>query len=299
MPLRSVSRAIIYLVTLAFIAGCSSVSVDLDPPITPDHNPATIRTIQYGFTVTNTTSSVLPKAGFLAYAPAETPAQHLLYLDCSHPYEIVRDTFNNRILSFEFSDIPPYAAKIVIIKARLALGGPPDQKLTGDRQRFLQPEPFVESAHPEIVGQAAKLAQDNPLSTVRAIFDFVSTSIQYNGFSAPRRGALYALRNKKGDCTEFTDIFVALLRASAIPARGLGGYVVRDNFRLNPAEFHNWAEFYVDGAWRMVDPQRKIFMENQQDYIAMRIIGDSAGNSMSEFNRFRVIGEGVRVVMKE
>jgi len=37
-------------------------------------------------------------------------------------------------------------------------------------------------------------------------------------------GALWALQNKKGDCTEFSNLMVALMRAAGIPAKVVSGY---------------------------------------------------------------------------
>ena len=50
----------------------------------------------------------------------------------------------------------------------------------------------------------------------------------YVGYIKNDRGALYALKTKEGDCTEFMHLFVALCRANKIPARCIGGYVQRE-----------------------------------------------------------------------
>ena len=113
------------------------------------------------------------------------------------------------------------------------------------------------------------------------------------------RGALYALKYKKGDCTEYMHLFAALCRVNNIPARGIGGYICRGNCILKPSGYHNWAEFYDAGTWYSVDPQNKVFMKNSSDYIAMRIIGDTTGNPMGTYHRFRFKGEGLAVRMKK
>jgi hypothetical protein len=66
---------------------------------------------------------------------------------------------------------------------------------------------------------------------------------------------------------------------------------------LEPESYHNWTEFYEEGAWRIGDPQKNIFMRNSSHYIAMRIIGESPKNPMGEFSRFRWGGDGVEVKM--
>ena len=56
----------------------------------------------------------------------------------------------------------------------------------------------------------------------RPIFQWVSQNVKDDGYSAKDRGALYALTNRKGDCTEFMYLFVALCRLSADSSARLG-----------------------------------------------------------------------------
>lgn len=107
------------------------------------------------------------------------------------------------------------------------------------------------------------------------------------------------MRNKQGDCTEFMYLFAALCRGNGIPSRGMGGYICRENTILRPNDYHDWAEFYEDGAWNIADPQKNVFMQNQFHYIAMRIVGESSINPMEEFRRFRFEGDGLIVKMNQ
>jgi transglutaminase-like putative cysteine protease len=92
-------------------------------------------------------------------------------------------------------------------------------------------------------------------------------------------------------------LFVALCRAAGIPARGIGGYVVKQDKIVKPEDYHNWAEFYHDGTWQLADPQEKKFMEDEQNYIAMRVIGKSSGNFLTDNSRFMVSGNNIKVKM--
>ena len=66
---------------------------------------------------------------------------------------------------------------------------------------------------------------------------------------------------------------------------------------LKPNGYHNWVEFYEGKVWRLADPQAKVFMHDQSHYIAMRIIDSSQQNTMGNFYRFQVMGDGVKVMM--
>jgi hypothetical protein len=57
------------------------------------------------------------------------------------------------------------------------------------------------------------------------------------------------LADRRGDATEFTRLFVAMARASGIPARARVGFVARRTGFF----FHAWAEVWLD-RWVAVDP---------------------------------------------
>ncbi len=75
-------------------------------------------------------------------------------------------------------------------------------------------------------------------------------------------GTLKALNNSNSAvCLEFTDLFIALARASGIPAREVDGYAYTNNSSERPLSFvkdilHAWPEYYDFDrkAWIMVDP---------------------------------------------
>ena len=58
---------------------------------------------------------------------------------------------------------------------------------------------------------------DNAWAQVEGIYDWVRTNIEYR--KGPIRHIRDALKDKKGDCEEMTGLFVAICRASNIPAR--------------------------------------------------------------------------------
>jgi transglutaminase-like putative cysteine protease len=260
--------------------------------------PSDLRQIQYSFTLQNKTNRMLEKAEFWTYAPAkETATQHTIKIEASHPHQLIMDDLGNQILYFNFENLPPYATKIITIKAILELSSVPNQVSEINLEPFLLPEKYIESDNPEIAGFANEFTAAEPSKTARKIFTWVADNLEYAGYLKDNHGALYALKNKKGDCTEYMSLFVALTRANNVPARGIGGYIVTANAILKPYEYHNWAEFYDDGVWRIVDPQKKVFMQDQSHYIAMKIIGESKNNLMGDFDRYRYAGDGLKVQM--
>ncbi len=257
-----------------------------------------LKDIQYGFTLRNKANQVLQEAEFWTYAPVrQTSTQKCLNIEGSHPYRLVVDDLGNQILHFRLEDLPPYSVKLITIKARLALSNTPHPLPIGDVHPFLRPEKYIESDHPEVKQLAKKFESATRRETAESLFRWVAKNISYAGYLKDTRGALYALRNKRGDCTEYMCLFAALCRANRIPSRAIGGYVCQESSILEPSSYHNWAEFYEEGAWRIGDPQKNIFMQNPSQYIAMRIISESPKNPMGEANRFRSSGDGLDVEM--
>jgi len=266
-------------------------------PVEPGGYPI-LKDIQYGFTLRNKTNQTLKEAEFWAYAPVKlTSTQNCLKIEASDPYQLIVDDLGNQILYFRVENLPPYAVKPITIKISLGLSNTPHPISIDSSHSFLRPEKYIESDHPEIERLARKFESATPRETAKNLFRWVADNISYAGYLRDSRGALYALKNKRGDCTEYMCLFAALCRANRIPARGIGGHVCQESGILEPSSYHNWAEFHEEGAWRIGDPQKNIFMQNSSQYIAMRIIDESPKNPMGEFNRFRSSGDGLEVEM--
>jgi transglutaminase-like putative cysteine protease len=111
-------------------------------------------------------------------------------------------------------------------------------------------------ARRETRGKATVIAQ------ARALYDWVYDHMQYDK-SVPGWGlgdVPYCLKVGKGNCTDFHTLFIALARASGIPARWSIGFPLtygdgKDGAAPQQvAGYHCWAEFYAPGAgWVPVD----------------------------------------------
>jgi transglutaminase-like putative cysteine protease len=259
------------------------------------------RHIQYGFTLRNIRGEVLPLAELWVYGPAaRTSSQICGQIRSSHSHQMTSDALGNQALYFTFTNLPPYGVKIITIEAEVecapTLPASAESKGT-DANAWLKPERLVEIEDPEFARLAPPpFGGTNTVTKAEAIFRWVSRNVKDNGYSARDRGALYALRERKGDCTEFMCLFVALCRREGIPARGLGGYVCSKNAIVHSTDYHNWAEFYEGGRWRLADPYRKVFLPQTSEHVATRIIG-TAGGPQGDFARFRIRGEGLKVEM--
>jgi len=125
-----------------------------------------------------------------------------------------------------------------------------------DLDRYLQPEPFIESDAPEIKAEAERVVAGITGTRARAerLTREVNTLVEKKPtVSLP--SALEVLRTRVGDCNEHTVLFVALARSIGIPSRvNVGVVYVRGAFY-----YHAWPEVYIDegqgqGLWLPVDP---------------------------------------------
>lgn len=264
----------------------------------PEPVYTTPRQILYGYTLKNITNRIVPKVEFWAYAPVlQTATQKCVSIKSSYPQRVILDALGNQILHYQYENFPPYGTKIVQVQVELLLSDEPNRLAATDNAIYLAEEKYLEVGHPLIAGKASELKKRRENNTVGATFDWVSKNVAYAGYIRQNRGALYALRNKKGDCTEYAHLFVALLRAQKIPARILGGYVCPKNTVLKPQEYHNWAEYLDNGVWTLADPQNKVIGKRPSEYIAMRILGATTEGPMKDQHGFRVEGKGIRANM--
>ena len=290
---RTLLALVVAVLVAAFIFGLYTYDRSPQGPVYPIQ-----RQIQYSFTLQNLASQTLRNAEFWAHAPVrETANQKCERLEVSHPHQLLSDEHGNQTLYFQLPEMPPFGTVIVSVKAFLSLFATPNELPTCDLKAYLEPEPFCESDAPEITRLAATLGSGKPTDTAEKIFNWVTSNVKDSGYTRNERGALYAVKSKQGDCTEFMYLFAALCRAGRIPARNIGGYVCSGNTVVRPSEYHNWAEFYDGKRWTIADPQRKNLMKDTAHYIAMQVITDTAGNPMAGFQRFRFAGQGLKVKM--
>jgi len=128
-------------------------------------------------------------------------------------------------------------------------------------RKYTQSEERIESNDLEIVltVQSLTSSENNVQEKVSEIYNFVIEHLRYE-FQDEERGALWALENKVGDCSEYSYLFVALCRAAGIPARVQVGFAFH-SIQENLEDGHMWAEYYlenygwipVDATWRLFD----------------------------------------------
>lgn len=259
-------------------------------------NSQLIRHISYTLAVTNKSSALIDKAEFSVLGPnSYTSSQRCESVNSDRDFSLSKDDLKNQILEFSFENLPPYAMKVINIRADMLMLTPPDSIFLENRERWLLNEPQLHLENRKLQQQAKKLLGKNDLETATNIYTWVAATISKTGYSEKEKGALYALYKRGGDCTEFMHLFIALCRINLIPTRGVSGYIVTQDKHLSADELHDWAEVYLEGRWQLVDPYNKVFLEREELYVVMRIHGARQGGEF--FQRWQTGDKRLHIAM--
>lgn len=107
---------------------------------------------------------------------------------------------------------------------------------------FVKQEKNIEKDHLQISEIAKNIKGHTEVDVVKSIYDYVINKLDYTIHGREDWGAVKALQQKKGDCSEYSDLFVALCRAKKIPARVATGYTKRFDGITSK---HHWAQVYL------------------------------------------------------
>jgi transglutaminase-like putative cysteine protease len=137
--------------------------------------------------------------------------------------------------------------------------------------RYLKPNRLVPTGG--LIGElATDITKDstNNLEKARAIYEYVTETVSYDksGTGWGRGDALFACDVKAGNCTDFHALFIALARASDIPARFEIGFPLPAAVKTGSISgYHCWAEFFIAGrGWIPVDSSEAHKHPHLHDY---------------------------------
>jgi hypothetical protein len=102
----------------------------------------------------------------------------------------------------------------------------------------------IQTAAREIVGSIV-----DPAEQARAIIAWVHREMTYEVTPAGIDD-ITLLSRKRGDCTEYSQLTISLLRAVGIPARMRSGFMLADRSLVA----HAWIDFHDGVGWREADP---------------------------------------------
>jgi len=186
------------------------------------------------------------------------------------PNQIYSDQDGNYFAEYY---LEPSEEKLINLSLEVKVLNIPNKEELTDKLVYTKSQPFWESDSKKVQETLKRFAfkkEQTDKEKARIIFQFVTSTLKYNLNKAAsagieREGVDYALTNPTDTvCMEFTDSFVALARASGIPAREINGYAYTSGATNKPLSLrltnsndvlHSWAEYYSeDEGWVQVDP---------------------------------------------
>lgn len=135
------------------------------------------------------------------------------------------------------------------------------ERIPESLEKYTKPVKHLwQSDDEKIKSKAEELTQglDNYCAKARRLLEWVREHMTYEE-QAPEYSAVWAYESGRGDCTEYSNLFIALARAADIPAKTVSGYL----FSSNGLDFegydlmdvgHQWVVIYLPSTgWVSVD----------------------------------------------
>jgi hypothetical protein len=250
--------------TLSLIALASANHITAARPAPPQQPPgphgrnnSAELTLSYTFSAPGRTQRVR----LVILIPKTIPGRQKISTTCSPKPSKIFNENGNRYAEFIFEKPKKSFKATIKIQAELSRYDLSTAKEKGKKaqtgddalEQFLRHETRIEKDDEQIQQIAATITAHDETAIVKQIYNYVLDNMEYGGFEEKDLGALEALKNKKGDCSEYTALFAALCRAKEIPARVVYGYT--SDFVDTPK--HAWVEAYLpEYGWVPFDPTR-------------------------------------------
>lgn len=127
-----------------------------------------------------------------------------------------------------------------------------------ENEQYLAPDKLVPiTGLPEDLAVKVTAGKTSQLDKARAIYDYVFETLRYDktGTGWGHGDVLWACDSKRGNCTDFHSLFIAMARSQGIPARfEIGFPLPADKTSADIAGYHCWAEFFdPKNGWIPVD----------------------------------------------
>ncbi len=173
--------------------------------------------------------------------------------------EEVLHGYPQTVMAVEESMTPRYILQIENSQNR-SLVAPIPEEYPDSVREYLHPSEKVDWEHPSIVQVAAGIApgEEDAVEIARQAAFYVASIIEYDEALAQAiwegtsntRSASETLATGKGTCSEYVNLFMAIMRIKGIPARFVTGIV-------SGGSYHAWAEIWLaDIGWFPVETQQ-------------------------------------------
>lgn len=256
------------------------------------------RTVQYSFTLKNTSSKVIENVEFYVGAPVPHSAfQKLTKISSTEDFQVINTSSKNQILLFSIDRILPLQSIPIRVRTQLVLAIDPNSSQVNPKNKYLDDEALLDIDSDLVLEAFRSLKFNSELEFLQAAYDYVREELTYKGYIKEGKGAEWALKNGTGDCTEYASLLTSLIRLKGIPARRVEGYIKDKNGTVKAQDYHSWIEVFFEGRWVILDALNEIFMGQNTDYLAFRYFPDIEASEVFSRNEL-LFQHGISLKMK-
>ena len=257
-----------------------------------------IRQLRMGYTLRNKSSEVIKESEFIVRMPlAETPWQRCADITATDSYETVKEVNGGQLLRFNLTNLMPYASKVIWVDVNIEMK--PQSFDALNTSELLEAKGLFEASDIAFQKELRRLKRrsKNTADLSEMITERVHDIVRINAYSSKNRGATYALKTGKGDCSEQMALATALCRLSSIPAIGVSGVHTTRNRVMHASDYHDWSAVYTNGKWNISDPLYEYYGSEGINYIAFEwIYGTETPDGY--VRRYRVSNSNIKVRME-
>lgn len=188
--------------------------------------------------------------------PPNTNTQTITYRSLNPPpQDVYQDTDGNWLARYPLSS---GSNQTITVSGQAKTHPSLKKESTSDSTTLTSAQKYWPVTDPQI------LSLSSTYNTPEKIYRYVINTLNYDTtLSAPtRKGAIATLLNPQSSvCTDFTDLFVTLARASQIPSREIEGFAYSNNQLIRPTSsgtdiLHAWPQYFdkATSTWMDIDP---------------------------------------------
>lgn len=144
------------------------------------------------------------------------------------------------------------------------------QEIPDSARGDLVAQEFIQSGDSLVLALSRHLKLESEtrlLPAIRKIYDYCTDTLKYLDYSGTT-DAVTTIKLREASCGGKSRLFVALCRANGIPARLVGGKILRSGTNKT---MHLWAEAWVNGWWVPFCPTNHYFAEIPAHYIKLYV----------------------------
>jgi hypothetical protein len=144
----------------------------------------------------------------------------------------------------------------------------PESDMLENRQLFCSSKKFwdLDDQTVQDISHSVAEQSSNDESYARIALQIVGEMVKSRKHLEHRIGAAKAVRESEGDCDEYADLYISLMRIVKIPARRVVGHIFKGQSEPEP---HAWTEIYLENkGWIPVDPALETFGVLSEKYFS-------------------------------